>query len=53
MYKRTIDLMDESVFPKESIYIAKENLRVDKSDEDIISAVTSEMINILGVELES
>ena len=60
MYERNIDLMDETVFPKESIYIGKENPksgsksipRVDMSDEDIIVAVTAEMENTLGVELE-
>ena len=60
MYKREIDLMDEAVFPKESIYIGKENPkassksipRVDKSDEEIIAAVTADMINTLGAELE-
>jgi hypothetical protein len=60
LYQRTIDLMDESVFPRESIYIGKENPkadsivipREDKSDEDIIAAVTTEMVNTLGADLE-
>ena len=60
MYERKIDLMDESVFPKDSLYIAKENPRddskiiprVDKSDDEIIAAVTAEMIDTLGAELE-
>jgi hypothetical protein len=60
MYKRNIDLMDETVFPRKSIYLAKENPiptsrhidRETKSDEEIIAAVTSEMINSLGEDLE-
>jgi len=60
MYKREIDLMDETVFPRESIYLAKENPnprsreipRQVISDEEIIAAVTSDMENSLGVELE-
>jgi hypothetical protein len=60
MYERTIDLMDENVFPRESIYLSKENPnpnsrripREAKSDEEIIASVTAEMINSLGVELE-
>jgi hypothetical protein len=61
MYERTIDLMDEAVFPRQSIYLAKENPNVnsqkirreEKSDEEIIRAVTAEMINSLGEDLES
>ena len=60
MYKRNIDLMDNTLFPKNSIYIDKENPksdarripRVAKSDEEIIAAVTAEMTNTLGAELE-
>ena len=60
MYKRDIDLMDESVFPRESIYLAKENPnrystnvpRKEKSDEEIIMAVTADMSNSLGEDLE-
>jgi hypothetical protein len=60
MYKRTIDLMDETVFPRESIYLAKENPnqnsesipRKEKSDEEIIMAVTADMSNSLGENLE-
>ena len=60
MYERNIDLMDETVFPRQSIYLAKENpgknsnniLREVISDEEIIEAVTAEMKNSLGEELE-
>jgi len=55
MYGRTIDLMDESVFPRQSIYLLKENpnensnkiFREVKSDEEIIRAVSAEMVNSL------
>ena len=60
MYKRNIDLMDESIFPRESIYLVKENpnsnsanvSRVEKSNEEIINAVTAEMSCTLGGDLE-
>jgi len=60
MYERNIDLMDESVFPRQSIYLAKENPnrnssripREEKSDEEIVRAVSAEMINSLGEGLE-
>jgi hypothetical protein len=60
MYKRNIDLMDETIFPRESIYLTKENpnpnarqiSRETISDEEIIEAVTAEMINSLGEDLE-
>jgi hypothetical protein len=60
MYERTIDLMDETVFPRQSIYLAKENpnknakniLREEISDEEIIRSVTAEMVNSLGEDLE-
>jgi len=60
MYERTIDLMDETVFPRRSIYLAKENpninsmniLREEISDEEIIRSVTAEMVNSLGEGLE-
>ena len=60
MYERKIDLMDETVFPRQSIFLSKENpnlnstkiTRVTKSDEEIIEAVTAEMINSLGEDLE-
>ncbi|MDR0503308.1 MAG: hypothetical protein LBH16_08310 [Treponema sp.] len=60
MYKRDINLMDETVFPRESIYLAKENPnpnsikipRKEKSDEEIIMAVTADMSNSLGENLE-
>jgi hypothetical protein len=60
MYERNIDLMDEAVFPRQSIYLAKENpninsrniLREEISDEEIIRSVTAEMIDSLGEDLE-
>jgi hypothetical protein len=60
MYTRNFDLMDEAIFPRESIYLAKENPnpnsrhipRETKSNEEIIAAVTSEMIDSLGEDLE-
>jgi len=60
MYKRDIDLMDETVFPRDSIYLSKENPnrystnipRKEKSDEEIIMAVTADMSNSLGEHLE-
>jgi hypothetical protein len=60
MYNRNIDLMDEAVFPKESIFLAKENpnknsinvQRIEISDEEIIKAVTADMSNSLGADLE-
>ncbi len=60
MYERKIDLMDKSVFPNRSIYLSKENPnlnsqsvpRVDKSDNEIVKAVTDDMINSLGESLE-
>ena len=53
--------MNEAVFPRQSIYLAKENPNVnsqkirreEKSDEEIIRAVTAEMINSLGEDLDS
>ena len=60
MYERTIDLMDETVFPRQSIFLTKENpninamhlSREEKTDEEIIKSVTTEMINSLGEDLE-
>ena len=60
MYKREIDLMDETVFPRDSIYLAKENPnrystnipRKEKSDEEIIMAVSADMSNSLGEDFE-
>ena len=60
MYDRNIDLMDEAIFPRESIYLGKENsnnnsnqiLRTAKKDDEIIAAVTADMINSLGEKLE-
>ena len=59
-YENKYDLMDQNLFPKDSIYIFKENPksdalrlpRIEKSDEEIVAAVTAEMCNSLGVELE-
>jgi len=59
-YENKYDLMDQNLFPKDSIYILKENPksgsvllpRIEKSDEEIVAAVTAEMCNSLGVELE-
>ena len=58
MYERTIDLMDEEVFPRESIY-SKKDLgrcyyrisRVIKTDEEIVENVATDMIDSLGEEL--
>jgi len=60
MYERTVDLMDESVFPRQSIYLSKENpnknsnkiRREEKSDEEIIKAVSAEMVDSLGENFE-
>jgi len=60
MYERTVDLMDKNAFPRESIYLSKENPnpnarhipREAKSDEEIIASVTAEMIDSLGEDLE-
>jgi hypothetical protein len=60
MYERSIDLMDKSVFPRNSIYLSKENpslnampiSREEKSDEEIIEAVTADMSDSLGEDLE-
>jgi hypothetical protein len=61
MYERKIDLMDEAAFPRESIYLAKENPNLNsrniprkvKSDDEIVTSVTAEMKSSLGEELES
>jgi len=60
MLSRNVNLMDETVFPRESIYLAKDNPnsnsinipRKEKSDEEIIMAVTADMSNSLGEDLE-
>ena len=53
--------MDESLFPRNSIYLSKENPkspisipipRVSKTDDEIIAAVTEDMADTLGAELE-
>jgi hypothetical protein len=60
-YRHNFDFMDEKLFPRSSIYLAKENpnkylsnpiTRVDRSDEDIIKAVSEDMAGTLGAELE-
>ena len=60
-YENNYDLMDQKMFPNDSIYIFKENpkksskgiLRVAKSDEEVIDAVTAEMKGTLGTKIES
>ena len=60
-YDNKYDLMDQKVFPNNSHYIFKENpkasamsiSRIAKSDADIIAAVTAEMVDTLGAEVES
>jgi len=60
MLERKINLMDENIFPRKSIYLTKENpnmnskkiSRKEKSDEDIIRAVTADMSDSLGEDLE-
>ena len=56
-YTRTIDLMDESVFPIKSHYAQKENPKksvtreqpfVSQSNEEIIKFVVNEMKDTLG-----
>jgi hypothetical protein len=63
-YKRTIDLMDESLFPGDSRYVQKKNPkvsmtidahRVDQTNEEIVDFVVKELFETLGDihELES
>jgi hypothetical protein len=56
-YKRKIDLMDESLFPKDSLYAQKRNPkesittgipRVEQTNDEIIKFVTKEMSDTLG-----
>jgi hypothetical protein len=56
-YERRIDLMDESFFPKDSLYAQKKNpkesisggaLRVEKTNDEIIDFVTKELSGTLG-----
>lgn len=60
-YQNTYDLMDEAVFPRDSIYLVKENpkfavsqsiARFAKTDEEIIASVSQDMAGTLGAELE-
>ena len=61
-YENKYDLMDKETFPKDSIFLAKENPkkaitktvpRVFKTDEEIIASVSDYMANTLGADLES
>ena len=60
-YQNPYNLMDESLFPRDSIYLSKENPnipiteqipRVLKTDAEIIAAVAEDMAGTLGAELE-
>ena len=60
-YENKYDLMDKAVFPRDSIYLAKENPnsvistpipRVSRTDEEIIRAVSEDMAGTLGAKLE-
>jgi hypothetical protein len=55
-YERTIDLMDESLFPRDSLYAQKKNpkesittdvRRVNQTNDEIIEFVTKEMSDTL------
>ena len=57
MYKRTIDLMDESVFPTRSFYAQNRNPKAEVSEDvrannlenqEIIDFVVNEMKDTLG-----
>jgi hypothetical protein len=61
-YKRTINLMDESVFPRKSLYAQKENPKIGITDnvqpvkqtnDEIIDYVSKEMLNTLGTKNDS
>jgi phosphopantetheine adenylyltransferase len=56
-YERKIDLMDESLYPMDSLYAQKRNpkesittgvRRVDQTNDEIIEFVTKEMSATLG-----
>jgi hypothetical protein len=56
-YERNIDLMDESLFPTDSLYAQKRNpkesittdvFRVAQTNDEIINFVTQEMSDTLG-----
>ena len=60
-YENKYDLMDEKTFPRDSIFLAKENPkkaiskpipRVPKSDEEIIASVSDYMAGTLGEDIE-
>jgi phosphopantetheine adenylyltransferase len=55
-YERRIDLMNESFFPRDSLYVQKKNpkvsittdvRRVEQTNDEIIDFVTKEMSNAL------
>jgi hypothetical protein len=57
MYERTLDLMDESVFPRESFYAQKKNPKSELTtniaqqeyeNQEIIDYITEEMKDTLG-----
>ena len=58
-FENNYDLMDQSLFPNDSTYIFKENPKRDapmiqrfpKSDDEIISAVSAEMMDMSGEEI--
>ena len=47
-YKRTVDLMDESVFPLQSHYAQKDVNQTNQSNEEIAEFVISSMKDTLG-----
>jgi hypothetical protein len=55
-YERTIDLMDEAVFPGETLYAQKKNPKkstksispVDQTNDEIAEFVINEMSDTLG-----
>jgi hypothetical protein len=56
-YERNIDLMDESLFPMDSLYVQKRNPkksittgvhRVEQTNDEIIDFVAKEMSGTLG-----
>jgi hypothetical protein len=56
-YERRVDLMNESLFPRDSLYAQKKNPkasittdihRVDQTNDEIIEFVTVEMSETLG-----
>jgi hypothetical protein len=56
-YERDIDLMNESLFPRDSLYTQKRNPkksittdvhRIEQTNDEIIAFVTKEMSDTLG-----